>query len=176
MGKNNPIKRKVIVDSELVSSVARAKRLRQVRNMANLSRKEMCSGSVINLSTYKGWEIGRGGGISIGGAKRVIARVKKDCQIADDGLIPHYHPKDFVAGLKHQDINLTELLNKNCIIALKNEQILTRCLKRGNEPNTFLLYCTNPETTEPNITVSLEDIVEIAVISRYYKINFPNKL
>lgn len=54
---------------------ARAERLKRIRNLANLSRKEMCEGTDLNVNTLKGWEISRFGGLSKSGANKVAARV-----------------------------------------------------------------------------------------------------
>src|SRR3990167_2532353 len=56
----------------------RAKRLKRIRNLANLSREELCAGTDINQYTLVGWENGRFGGLSYKGAEKVIARVKKE--------------------------------------------------------------------------------------------------
>jgi len=61
-----------------VSQQARGERLRRLRNMANLSREELCNIDTLNVTTYKGWEIGRFGGLSSSGAKEVIKRVAKE--------------------------------------------------------------------------------------------------
>lgn len=57
---------------------ARGERLRRLRNMANLSREELCDVDSLNAATYKGWEIGRFGGLSFSGAREVIDRVAKE--------------------------------------------------------------------------------------------------
>lgn len=54
---------------------ARAERLRQVRGLANLSRQELCEQEGLNYNTLRGWELGRFGGLSEGGAKRVSLRL-----------------------------------------------------------------------------------------------------
>ena len=56
----------------------RAKRLKRIRNLANLSREELCIGTDINQYTLVGWENGRFGGLSYKGAEKVITRVKKE--------------------------------------------------------------------------------------------------
>src|SRR3990167_1783271 len=56
----------------------RAKRLKRIRNLANLSREELCIGTDINQYTLVGWENGRFGGLSHKGAEKVIARIKKE--------------------------------------------------------------------------------------------------
>ena len=57
--------------------IARAERLKRVRNLANLSRVEMCENSDLNLNTYKGWEVAKFGGLSKIGAARVVIRLAK---------------------------------------------------------------------------------------------------
>lgn len=63
------------LDPERTPSVVRLKR---VRNLANLSRKQLCETSEININTLKGWEIGRYGGLPVDGAERVVARVLEE--------------------------------------------------------------------------------------------------
>lgn len=60
------------------SPEARAERLRRLRNLANLSRKEMCDGSDIKIDTLIGWEVARHGGLSISGAQKIIARIANE--------------------------------------------------------------------------------------------------
>ena len=59
------------------SPLSRAARLRRVRNLANLSRKELCEKSGVNIHTLIGWENGRFGGLSQTGAKRIINCLEK---------------------------------------------------------------------------------------------------
>ena len=56
---------------DLCSPKSRGERLRRVRNLANLSRKNFPLHG-INLNTLKGWEIGRHGGLTEKGAKKNI--------------------------------------------------------------------------------------------------------
>lgn len=65
------------VQYSATSAEARAKRLRRVRTLANLSRKQMCQDD-INRNTYIGWEVARFGGLSKTGAKKVINRVAQE--------------------------------------------------------------------------------------------------
>jgi len=58
--------------------VARGARLKRVRNLANLSRKDMCSGDDLNINTYKGWEIARYGGLPQAGAFKIVERVGRE--------------------------------------------------------------------------------------------------
>jgi len=67
--------KKVAIKSELSTPEARSERLRRVRNMANLTRKEICDTEELNVNTYKGWEIARYGGLPLDGAHKVIKRI-----------------------------------------------------------------------------------------------------
>lgn len=73
---SQPIK-KVIIEDEKSTPQARASRLRRVRNLANLSRKELCEKAGINVNTFKGWELARYGGLPRDGAKKVILATKQ---------------------------------------------------------------------------------------------------
>jgi len=78
---NKKYTKKVIVTDERSTPEARAERLRLVRNMANLTRTQMCDDGTININTLKGWEIGRYGGLPKDGAEKVCRRV------ANEGII-----------------------------------------------------------------------------------------
>lgn len=65
-------KKKVVAIDEKSKPKEKAKRLRRLRNLANLSRKNLCTLSNINLNTYKGWEIGKYNGLPLDGAKKII--------------------------------------------------------------------------------------------------------
>jgi hypothetical protein len=56
---------------------ARADRLKRVRLLAGLSRKEMGEGEcAIHADTYKGWETARFGGLTDKGAQKVVEKLK----------------------------------------------------------------------------------------------------
>lgn len=50
---------------------ARGLRLKRVRNLANQARQDFCSRENLNFNTYKGWEIGRHGGLTSQAAKQL---------------------------------------------------------------------------------------------------------
>ncbi|MBA2649726.1 MAG: hypothetical protein H0U75_09085 [Legionella sp.] len=66
-----------LAETELASPQARAERLKRLRNLANLSRKELCETSDMNINTYKGWELARFGGLPIDGAEKIIRTITK---------------------------------------------------------------------------------------------------
>ncbi len=56
---------------------ARAERLKRVRLLAGLSRKEMGEGELaIHSDTYKGWETARFGGLTDKGAQKVVEKLR----------------------------------------------------------------------------------------------------
>lgn len=57
---------------------ARGKRLRRLRNIANLSRKQLADGCRINPNTVKGWEIAKYGGLTEKGANKVLKVLKNE--------------------------------------------------------------------------------------------------
>ncbi|CDZ79389.1 hypothetical protein BN59_03707 [Legionella massiliensis] len=67
--------KKVLITDELSTPEARADRLKRLRNLTNLSRKEICEFCNLNLNTYKGWELGRFGGLPADGAEKIISHV-----------------------------------------------------------------------------------------------------
>jgi hypothetical protein len=73
-----------MIHDRMSSAEAKASRLLRVRNLANLDRRcftELCD---VNLHTYRGWEVGRHGGLSQKGAMKVILSLKSvnvDCTV-----------------------------------------------------------------------------------------------
>jgi transcriptional regulator with XRE-family HTH domain len=59
-------------DRDIALIKLRGKRLRWLRNIANLSRQELENRYHVNTSTLKGWEIGRSGGLSEKGARKIL--------------------------------------------------------------------------------------------------------
>jgi hypothetical protein len=64
-------------DNSLSSPEAKASRLRRLRNLANLTRQQLCENN-ININTYIGWEYARFGGLTKKGAKKVIDRIAQE--------------------------------------------------------------------------------------------------
>jgi transcriptional regulator with XRE-family HTH domain len=75
MSRRSKIEQKLVEEIPQASALARAERIRRVRNMANLTRLQMCEGVDININTLKGWEIGRYGGVTSYGAEKIIHRI-----------------------------------------------------------------------------------------------------
>lgn len=85
------------------SAEMRALRLKRLRNLANLSREEMCADGQIRKNTLIGWENARFGGLTSSGAAKVITRVTKEgvyCTaewlLTGKGAQPSVNPLPFV--------------------------------------------------------------------------------
>lgn len=131
-------KKKIIVTDEASSAVERGNRLRRVRNMANLSRKDICEdGTLMNVNTYKSWELGRYGGLPRDGAETVIKKVAQEgvlCSLEwllyEKGIVPQ------VTYLISEDINKSE--NDT---SLSDEQKITQELLLFKKHHTDILHC-----------------------------------
>ena len=111
--------KKVIVTDEEASTDARGERLRKIRNLANLSRKEFCNSSELKLNTYKGWELGRFGGLPIDGAERVIKRVSQENVICSvEWLLYGKGPEPYVVPRSTGDFDQleTEIILKEIMV------------------------------------------------------------
>jgi hypothetical protein len=111
--------KKVIVADQNSSPELRAERLRKIRNLANLSRKEICSTDDFKLNTYKGWELGRFGGLPVDGAERVIKRVAEENVICSLDWLLHAKGREpylLPTGNENLDQNTTSLILKEIML------------------------------------------------------------
>lgn len=69
--------KKVIIFDERSSPEARAKRLRQLRNVAHMKREQLCKEGNIAMASLKRWELAYYGGLPVDGAKKIIECVSK---------------------------------------------------------------------------------------------------
>src|SRR5579871_6555926 len=77
MGRRKKVE-KELLDHPLASADARGMRIRRIRNMANLTRQQLCEDSGININSLKGWEIGRYVGLTWHGAEKIIQQAAKE--------------------------------------------------------------------------------------------------
>jgi transcriptional regulator with XRE-family HTH domain len=207
----NPNNIKNTLDPVQETAKLRGVRLQRLRNLANLSRREMCEGASahdLNPNTLKGWEIGRYGGLTVKGAHRVLDRIRSEgvvctlewllhewgpgpgiiqdyskikhleamnepfiwgdeeeqiakeallfrsfykrtieTMIQDDGMLPLYHPGEYVAGVACVRDKIFDLIEENCIIITDEGSTLVRKIRQGNKKNTFHLICINTESS-----------------------------
>lgn len=108
----------------------RGERLKRIRNLANLTRTQMCSEGDISVHTLSGWEIGRFGGLTYAGAVRVIKRVAQEgvhCSIEwllnEIGVGPTV-ASDYKAALAAQETDHDESNNTDEEKLIVNELLL----------------------------------------------------
>lgn len=77
MGRRNKAEKELLNSSE-ASADARGQRVKRIRNMANLTRQQLCEKSNININSLKGWEIGRYGGLTWQGAEKIVNQVANE--------------------------------------------------------------------------------------------------
>ncbi len=144
-------KKKVTVLDERSTPEARAARLKRLRNLANLSRKEMCESSDLNINTLKGWELGRYGGLSLDGAYKLVRRVAAEgvfCTVEwllhEDGLPPRVDMQKTGSSLESSIESFAKKISHDLqspIAALKI--LLTDTRKLHQEHEEFLKKLLN---------------------------------
>jgi len=132
--------KKVAILGEESSAEARGLRLKRVRNLANLSRKEFCELSKLNINTLKGWEIGRYGGLPRDGAIRVIESLKEKNIICNiDWLL---HGNSSLPEIKNNNLELViseiELFKKIINQPILSTQILDNSMEPYFLENTYI--------------------------------------
>lgn len=133
------------------SALARANRLRRLRNLANLSRKEICLDSGINLNTLIGWEVARHGGLTQPGARKFLKRIALEGIICSEewllhgtGAEPHIAPSispfnpftnpgaDIEIQQILSEIALFKKHHSNAVSMIINDESMTPLFKKGD--------------------------------------------
>jgi transcriptional regulator with XRE-family HTH domain len=92
------------------SVIERGKRLERLRNMANLTRIELCTALDFSINTYKNWELGRFRGLTTEGCEKVLHFLSKkgvicttDWLLFNEGMGPYSMPElgQVVGGFHH---------------------------------------------------------------------------
>jgi HTH-type transcriptional regulator, cell division transcriptional repressor len=89
--------------------------------------------------------------------------------IFDDGMEPVYSVGDSIGGKRLYGNDLIKSIGKNCIIETIDHQILCRRVARGNNNDSFNLYCLNPHTIANPPHIYDAKILSAAPISRVWK-------
>lgn len=102
--------------NQVSDQIMRGKRLSRLRNILNLTRLELCNSTTINFNTYKGWELGKFGGLTAKGADKIISFFNQNGVICNikwlmdgEGIEPYFIPK-------------SEMQPDSCL--LENEQLI----------------------------------------------------
>lgn len=124
--------------SSLDSAEKRANRLKRIRNLADLSREQLCDDGTINRNTLIGWENARFGGLTKNGAKKVLAITsKKYVYCTLNWLMQGIGPEPSVIPLPHLQRSDIHPSNEEKII----ESELSLFMARNN--NAVNLYVSD---------------------------------
>lgn len=135
-------------DTDDSSPVFRGKRLKLLRNLANLTREELCEDGTINKSTLSGWENGRFGGLTRDGAQKIILKINqlnKQVFCSLDWLMDGSGPQPSVNPIPSFD-NSRQQLDENLKIAYEV------AFFKSNNPAAIELNIID-ETMMPNYNV-----------------------
>jgi HTH-type transcriptional regulator, cell division transcriptional repressor len=64
--------------------------------------------------------------------------------VSDDGMAPFFMKGDYVAGKRRYNEGIDHVLNMDCIVETKENEILLRRLKPGSKSGLYTLVCLNP--------------------------------
>lgn len=194
---------------------ARGDRVRRLRNMANLSRQEMCELGDFKIDTLIGWELARHGGLTTRGAQKILERVAKegvictldwllyekgdgpsvvnftmhensslltdnqkiieeillfkkhhpnavDYLVNDNSMSPRYCKGEYVAGIRSD--NLAAAIGYDCVIQLKNDELILRRLHAEQEQNQYSLVPLNLELNPKILILKVTEIIFAAPV------------
>ena len=143
------------------SAEERGSRLKQIRNMANLSRQKICLDCGLNVSTYKGWEIARHGGLPTDGAKKILSRIIKADVICtlewllhgegNEPFILPKNPKNIHSIAK--EIFLFSHTNKETIFFEIEDDKMLPFFQKGDYVAGSKKYLSNIDSTINNICI-----------------------
>ena len=95
---------------------------------------------------------------------RSIHRDALDMMVADDGMEPHYHLNDHVAGKCRTGTRIDYLVGMDCIVQTKQNQLLFRRLLKSTQAHRYNLICTNINTTARSPILYDQEIIGAAPI------------
>lgn len=129
---------------ESASPCERGKRLKRLRTLANLNRKIVEEKYGINLNTLKGWELGRHGGITEKGAKKILTMCESEgvtcdlnwllyatgpAPILQERMSPHSNK---VINKIAQEILFFHQNNKNATELMITDDSMAPCFQPGD--------------------------------------------
>lgn len=184
---------------------ARAKRVKSLRQLTQLSRRAFAERYGIPAPTLQNWEDAKGNGLSEKGARNIVQLLKdagiycsvdwlmygngtgpqltgyryeikepvpnnawaqKDSNcieeelslfrqhfpnsielvVPDDSMEPRFTKGEWVAGVRHQSLELNNVNGKVCIVLTKDGQMALREVRNSDIPNRYTLACLNLRT------------------------------
>jgi transcriptional regulator with XRE-family HTH domain len=87
-----------------------------------------------------------------------------DLIVNDDGMEPRYQQGDYVAGIRRTGDTIRYLVNQDCIVQTKNNEVLLRRIKSNSQSNLYDLLCINLKSQVPLSTVYAQALIWAAPI------------
>jgi len=87
-----------------------------------------------------------------------------DLVVLDNGMEPHYHIGDYVAGVRRTKEKITEALDTDCVVQTQENIILFRRLKKGSQLGLYNLICLNPNTNVFETTLYDQELISAAPV------------
>lgn len=84
--------------------------------------------------------------------------------VPDENMMPRFTIGEYVAGIQKFSDEINSLIDKDCIIKLKNNKSYIRRLTSCQNKREFLLVPSNPKNKEDLIIVNKNDILSAAAI------------
>ncbi|MCK4608623.1 MAG: hypothetical protein KAT71_04000 [Gammaproteobacteria bacterium] len=84
--------------------------------------------------------------------------------VADNAMLPTYEPEDIVAGIQYPPKKIENLIGQNCIVTLKNNEVMLRNLQASSTENCYTLLATNTQSSSALIVHNAELISAAPVI------------
>ncbi len=87
-----------------------------------------------------------------------------DCVIQDDAMLPQFKVGDHVAGPRYYGADISDLIGQECIVVLKDGDLLVRELRQSQLPDHYTLASSNPRTSVAKPVIYDVELVSAAKI------------
>ena len=87
-----------------------------------------------------------------------------DLIVNDDGMEPRYKLGDYVAGIRRTGDSIRYLVNQDCLVQTKNNEVLLRRIKSNSQSNLYDLLCINLNSQVPLSTLYAQALIWAAPI------------
>jgi HTH-type transcriptional regulator, cell division transcriptional repressor len=84
--------------------------------------------------------------------------------VPDDGMAPLYYKGDYVAGKRRYNEAINNVVDMDCIIETKENEVLLRRLKLGTQASLYTLVCLNPDATVSEYALHNQEILSAAPV------------
>lgn len=84
--------------------------------------------------------------------------------VNDNSMEPKHEIGEYVAGKKYYNLNMINIIDKNCLVQTIDNDILLRRIKKGSKDGIYTLACTNINTNIENPVIYDAKIIAAAPI------------